>query len=179
MTAVELRVVQGRLLCLQWDNVPARQSAGHQHCGPVSPGNLQPLVLLPQLTSELQVSLSCEDMSGLASIATKLEETCPPPYQGIEDKINILNTKINEVLSNQEDCGVSGGGEGDCWCGARMSRSRIVGGQDTDINEYPWQASIVVKEGNMPGCGGSLLNSKESCQNENELYRIFFFPSPL
>ena len=118
-------------------------------------------------------------MSGVASIAIKLEETCPPPYQDIEDKIDILDTKINEVLSNQEDCGVSGGGEGDCWCGARMSRSRIVGGQDTDINEYPWQASIVVKEGNMPGCGGSLLNSKESCQNEKKFNRIFSFPSPL
>ena len=139
----------------------------------MSPGNLQPLVLLPQLTSELQVSLSCEDMSGLASIATKLEETCAPPYQGIEDKINILNTKINEVLSNQEHCGVSGGvsgegegGEGDCWCGARMSRSRIVGGQDADINEYPWQAGIVYKGLDGPFCGGSLINSKESRQSK-------------
>jgi len=118
-----------------------------------------------------QVSLSCEDMSGVASIAIKLEETCPPPYQDIEDKIDILDTKINEVLANQEDCGAPGGGEGgegDCWCGARMSRSRIVGGQDADINEHPWQAGIVcVTEScavlgglDRPFCGGSLVNSK-------------------
>ena len=174
---VESRVVQGRLLCLQWDDVPIRQHPGHHHCGPVSPGNIQPLVLLPQLTSELQVSLSCEDMSGVASIAIKLEETCPPPYQDIEDKIDILDTKINEVLANQEDCGAPGGGEGgegDCWCGARMSRSRIVGGQDADINEHPWQAGIVcVTEScavlgglDRPFCGGSLVNSKESRQSE-------------
>ena len=58
-------------------------------------------------------------MSGVASIAIKLEETCPPPYQDIEDKIDILDTKINEVLANQEDCGAPGGGEGGegDWCG--------------------------------------------------------------
>ena len=39
---------------------------------------------------------------------------------------------------------------------------RIVGGDGTDINEYPWQAGLVSTnhyDKNKPYCGGSLINN--------------------
>ena len=31
----------------------------------------------------------------------------------------------------------------DCECGVSKRASRIVGGQETDVNEYPWMAGLV------------------------------------
>jgi len=45
-----------------------------------------------------------------------------------------------------------------CYCGlAKRSNNRIVGGTETEINEYPWQALVTTPHGT---CGGSLINSK-------------------
>jgi len=49
---------------------------------------------------------------------------------------------------------------GDCKCGLAKRVSRIVGGQEAEINEYPWQAGLVTKFHSRPWCGGSLVNSK-------------------
>jgi len=49
---------------------------------------------------------------------------------------------------------------GSCQCGIANRVSRIVGGQNADVNEYPWQAGIVSKGSVRPWCGGSLVNSK-------------------
>ena len=32
-----------------------------------------------------------------------------------------------------------------CFCGLAERVTRIVGGEDTEVNEYPWQAGIVSK----------------------------------
>ena len=37
--------------------------------------------------------------------------------------------------------------------------TRIVGGQETDINEYPWHVGLVNIDGYNPFCGGSLISS--------------------
>ena len=34
----------------------------------------------------------------------------------------------------------------------------MVGGQNTEVNEYPWMVALK-KEGGSPSCGASLLNS--------------------
>lgn len=57
-----------------------------------------------------------------------------------------------------------------CRCGlaVRSSRnpqqSRIAGGQETEVSEYPWQAWIMERQENQRwidgACGGSLLNSR-------------------
>merc|ERR1712236_115343 len=46
--------------------------------------------------------------------------------------------------------GTGGGGgstESDCICGLAKRTSRIVGGEVTQVNEYPWQTGIVDKKG--------------------------------
>jgi len=44
-----------------------------------------------------------------------------------------------------------------CKCGQKPS-GRIVGGQMTDRNEWPWQAALMY--GNQQFCGGSLINDR-------------------
>jgi len=53
-----------------------------------------------------------------------------------------------------------GTGSGDCKCGLANRVSRIVGGQEAEVNEYPWQAGLVSTGSTKPWCGGSLVNSK-------------------
>ena len=35
----------------------------------------------------------------------------------------------------------------------------MVGGEETEVSEYPWQAGLVKKDDSKIFCGGSLLNS--------------------
>ena len=51
--------------------------------------------------------------------------------------------------------------EEECYCGLAERATRIVGGEDTEVNEYPWQAGLVSR-GNPSyvWCGGSLISSK-------------------
>jgi len=48
----------------------------------------------------------------------------------------------------------------DCKCGLAQRTTRIVGGVNTEVNEYPWQAGLVSKGGSYVWCGGSLVNSR-------------------
>lgn len=45
-----------------------------------------------------------------------------------------------------------------CSCGQAQRSKRIVGGQETEVNEYPWQAAVITRSGGF--CGGSLLNDR-------------------
>ncbi|XP_064085050.1 uncharacterized protein LOC135200367 isoform X2 [Macrobrachium nipponense] len=44
-----------------------------------------------------------------------------------------------------------------CRCGIRFNQ-KIVGGDPTDIDQYPWMAGITTKSDDFTFCGGSLLN---------------------
>lgn len=49
---------------------------------------------------------------------------------------------------------------GPCNCGVANRVNRIVGGVETEANEYPWQVGLVPSfGGNVPVCGGSLISS--------------------
>ena len=48
----------------------------------------------------------------------------------------------------------------DCKCGLANRAQRIVGGVETEVNEYPWQAGLVNKNSGFIWCGGSLVNSR-------------------
>merc|ERR1712177_83863 len=47
-------------------------------------------------------------------------------------------------------CGIKGGTESD----------RIVGGQETEQHEYPWQVGLVSRNGKTPWCGGTLISDR-------------------
>lgn len=46
----------------------------------------------------------------------------------------------------------------DCACGVVNSQTRIVGGEETLVNEYPWQAALVGYGGSRPFCGASIIS---------------------
>merc|ERR1712215_126933 len=46
----------------------------------------------------------------------------------------------------------------DCQCGIAQRRARIIGGIETEVNEYPWQAAVLYTRQFV--CGGSLTNDR-------------------
>ena len=50
---------------------------------------------------------------------------------------------------------------GSCYCGLAQRRTRIVGGEETEVNEYPWMAGLVTTGSpEYVWCGGSLVSSR-------------------
>merc|ERR1719290_125250 len=49
---------------------------------------------------------------------------------------------------------------GDCKCGLAKRGTRIVGGEETQVNEYPWLVGLVSSGGRSPFCGGTLINDR-------------------
>merc|ERR1712179_6267 len=49
---------------------------------------------------------------------------------------------------------------GECECGVANRIGRIVGGVETEANEYPWQVGIAVPKSDQPFCGGSIVSDR-------------------
>merc|ERR1719221_1286415 len=49
---------------------------------------------------------------------------------------------------------------GSCTCGVANTANRIVGGEETEEHEYPWQVGLVSASGSHPWCGGTLISSQ-------------------
>ncbi|TRY73974.1 hypothetical protein TCAL_13251 [Tigriopus californicus] len=51
-----------------------------------------------------------------------------------------------------------------CQCGVPNRQNRIVGGQDTEVNEYPWQVYVATTNPSNPEqaatCGGTLISDR-------------------
>jgi len=47
-----------------------------------------------------------------------------------------------------------------CTCGESHQAQRIVGGVQTEVNEYPWQVGLVPSNGKQPFCGGSIISNQ-------------------
>ena len=50
-----------------------------------------------------------------------------------------------------------------CQCGQANRSKRelvVVGGEETEANEYPWQVGLVSRNGRIPWCGGSLISKR-------------------
>jgi len=52
------------------------------------------------------------------------------------------------------------GSSGSCKCGLAKRSSKIVGGVNTEVNEYPWQVALVRKGWRFSYCGGSIITSR-------------------
>ncbi|CAG7687917.1 unnamed protein product, partial [Allacma fusca] len=47
-----------------------------------------------------------------------------------------------------------------CSCGLSAPPVKIINGEETRVNEFPWMAGLVRKGGSSPFCGASLINSR-------------------
>jgi len=59
--------------------------------------------------------------------------------------------------------GGTGGGNatsGDCKCGLAKRTSRIVGGVESEVNEWPWQVAMVWKGSSGAFCGGMVISDQ-------------------
>ncbi|XP_052472363.1 suppressor of tumorigenicity 14 protein homolog [Carassius gibelio] len=67
--------------------------------------------------------------------------------------------KVNAECDREADCS-DGSDEQGCDCGVRpFKHNRIVGGQNADVGEWPWQVSLHFKfEGHV--CGASIISNK-------------------
>jgi len=47
-----------------------------------------------------------------------------------------------------------------CKCGVQNSFKRVVGGADTEVNEYPWMVGLRHASSSRPSCGATLISSQ-------------------
>ena len=47
-----------------------------------------------------------------------------------------------------------------CGKANRVTTPFIVGGRETEINEYPWQVALVSRGWRNPFCGGSIIGDR-------------------
>merc|ERR1712088_413078 len=69
-------------------------------------------------------------------------------------------TTVGTTEGPTTTAGTGTGTGSSCQCGVKggQANGRIVGGQETEVHEYPWQVGLVTRYGRTPWCGGTLIS---------------------
>ncbi|XP_033925393.1 suppressor of tumorigenicity 14 protein isoform X1 [Melopsittacus undulatus] len=100
----------------------------------------------------------CGDGSDEGSCGTAAQVTVPCKEYTYKCRNGLCISKQNPECDGEQDC-ADNSDEDNCNCGLRSytRRSRIVGGQNSDVGEWPWQVSLHVRgQGHI--CGASLVS---------------------
>merc|ERR1711892_1153926 len=89
---------------------------------------------------------------GEEKVECKDEDITKPPMEGSE-KPPVEGSEKPPVEGSTKPAGQG------CKCGVKKG-SRIVGGTETTVNEYPWMTAIVSAAGESQFCGGTLIASQ-------------------
>jgi len=85
-------------------------------------------------------------------------------YPGTEGSQALSSLTRNDITSSEEASTSTSATSNECPCGIKGSNDegdgRIVGGEDAEVQEYPWQVGIEIN-GQFPWCGGSLISKTE------------------
>merc|ERR1712223_997739 len=90
--------------------------------------------------------------------------TCSFTFVLNGDRVNVKNS----LVSCDKKCSGAtplpptggngtGGASGDCKCGLAQRSTRIVGGVETEVNEWPWQAGMVWSGSSSVFCGATVF----------------------
>merc|ERR1712223_1872997 len=93
--------------------------------------------------------------------------TCSFTFVLNGDRVNVKNS----LVSCDKKCSGAtplpptggngtGGASGDCKCGLAQRSTRIVGGVETEVNEWPWQAGMVWSGSSSVFCGATVISDE-------------------
>ncbi|XP_042856592.1 serine proteinase stubble-like [Penaeus japonicus] len=167
----EVKLAPGETVCVSSPNFPNNY-----------PSNsfLQWIVRASSASSRLRISCDVIDIEGGEKCMTDwlavAGECSTFTYCGNKRPTNVFETCSSlAVLIFKSDgqgetqgfsCSItdtasSPSGSYDCKCGIPNRKSRIMGGEKTEVNEYPWLVGVSRKgKSDRPFCGGSLYNDE-------------------
>merc|ERR1719510_225931 len=79
-------------------------------------------------------------------------------YIDVYEVAPVTNTTTPTTTQSPGSSTASPPSNSSCSCGLANTADRIVGGEETEAHEYPWQVGLVSKKGSHPWCGGTLIS---------------------
>merc|ERR1719219_280623 len=79
-------------------------------------------------------------------------------YIDVFEVAPVTNTTTTTTTQSPGSSTASPPSNSSCSCGLANTADRIVGGEETEAHEYPWQVGLVSKKGSHPWCGGTLIS---------------------
>jgi len=109
-------------------------------------------------------SVRCLDAGGPSTAST----AAPTGNTGSTPTLSTVSTTLTTVTASTTastttvttPTTTTTGSTTDCKCGLAKRRKRIVGGEVTEANEYPWQVALVSPGSNFPFCGGAVISDQ-------------------